>query len=259
MDFRSPSAGNRRRGIFIVGVASALLLVLAVLIVSSRRSSLAGISPKPGGPPPPSLADLGWVETSEGDFERKSVDVVGSRLRLRAGTRGTKSSIVKFMGVRRREAIDLKPGTRISVDLDWNRQENGSGLSAGIVLTPASTDGNPYQLAAGLWVEFKGVPPGRHARRVIGLRRDFAHHHLDMEGWPDRNKGGRPIGVQKLAIEIGEGGSFKVIENGAAVYQSAPGVLAFDRAFVYLQLSSVAGHPPREVYFGNIEIPSPGP
>src|SRR5687767_8519328 len=124
MDFRSPSAGNRRRGIFfIVGAASVLLLLLVALIAYARRSTPGGFLAFPGGPSAPSLADLGWIETSEGDFERRSVEVAGSRLRLRAATRHTKSTTAKFMGVRRREAIDLKPGTRVSVDLDWNRQE----------------------------------------------------------------------------------------------------------------------------------------
>jgi len=257
MDFRSPSAGNRRRGIFfIVGAASVLLLLLVALIVYARRSTPGGFLAIPGGPQAPSLADLGWITTSEGDFEHHSVEVAGSRLRLRASTARTRPSTVKFMGVRRREEIALKPGTRVSVDLDWNRQENGSGLSAGIVLAPAATEGNPFQLASCVWVEFKGVPPGRRARRVIGRRHDFAHHHLDMEGWPDRNKEGRAIGVQKLQIEIGEGGSFRVMENGALVYESGPGVLTFDRAYVYLQMSSNPGYAAREVYFGNVEIPT---
>jgi hypothetical protein len=256
MNFESP-AGPRRRGIFILGLASASVLALVILLAIYRRADSA--------PPPPPRATTGddaWETTSEGEFEERSAHFTGSRLKLRASTRHKPGDSVKFpradpsrfVGVRRREEVRLTPGTRISVDLDWNNQGNGSGLSAGIVLSPLVTKGNPYIQPACLWVEYIGVPPGKNARRVIGVREASNHRHLDSEGWPDQNREGRPIGLQKLEIRIGEGGSFRIFENGVEAYASGPKALAFDRAYVYLQMSSRSNYPPREVFFDNLVV-----
>jgi hypothetical protein len=255
MNFRSPTAGPRRWGIFVLVAGSAALVALVAILASSRRGPDPSATPrKPARPS--SLDGSGWELTSEGEFEEHSAELLGSRLRLRAASRHSRDETTKFLGVRHRDEIKLTPGARVRVDLDWNRQSNGSGLTAGIVLAPAFTTGNPLKLPAGLWVEFIGVPPGRNARRVIGMRESSRHRTLDSEGWPDRDRTGRAIGVQRLEILIGEGGSFRVLENGQEVYASPSKALPFDRARVYLQMSTRPNYPPREIFFDNIVIES---
>jgi hypothetical protein len=249
------SVPTRRRAILAIAPASVVLMAGVAIFVMSRRTdggagAVADGAAAPGG--------IDWETTSEGDFESRHADTSGSRIVLRAATRGTVADTVKFLGVRRRKEIRLTPGARIAVDLDWNRQANGSGLSAGLVLSPEATQGNPLANASAFWVEFIGVPPGRNARRVIGLRSDSQSRTLDKEGWPEENREGREIGVQRIEIEIGEKKEIRVLENGVPVYSSAPDALGFDRGYLYLQISSRANYPPREVAFVPISVRSGG-
>lgn len=250
----SPAA-SPRRGILIIVLACASVLAFAVLFII-ERSPRSGLRPSPG-----QLGDGSWVVTSSGIFEERFAEFTGSRLRLRVATRPLRGEPLKFpdnqaerfLGARTREPVSLKPGSRLSVDLDWNNQANGSQLTAGLVLSPAAiTDGNPYALSQCAWVEFIGVPPGKKARRVIGVREADHHRHLDSEGWPDTNREGRPIAVQRIEIRVEKDGLFRVFENGVEAYVSPPGTLKFDKAYLYLQVSSRANYPPREVFFDNI-------
>ena len=250
MNFGSPAAAPRRWGIFILVAGAAALAALVTQVVLFRPADAGA----PAGRPAP-IGDRRWAPTSDGDFEEQAADFNGSRLRLRAATRRTRTDTVKFLGMRLRDPVRLTAGARISVDLDWNRQANGSGLTAGLVVSPHKTDGNPFLLPETLAIEFIGVPPGKNARRVIGLRENSHHRHLDAEGWPDLNREGRPIGVQRIEIRMGTDGAFTVFENGSEAYASPPGTLAFfDEAYVYLQMSSRPNYPPREVFFDNIEV-----
>ena len=254
MKLGSPAA-NPRRGILIIALACASVLAFIVLFIIDR-------SPKTGPQPSPGqLGDGSWVVTSSGIFEERLAEFTGSRLRLRVATRPLRGEPVKFpnnemsrfLGARTREKVSLKPGARLSVDLDWNKQANGSQLTAGLVLSPvAITDGNPFGLPQCAWIEFIGVPPGKNARRVIGVREDDHHRHLDAEGWPDTNREGRPIAVQRIEIRVEKDGQFRVFENGEEAYVSPPGTLKFDTAYLYLQVSSRPNYPPREVFFDNI-------
>lgn len=225
---------------------------VAIFVMSRRTDPGAGAvaagAAAPGG--------IDWEPTHEGDFETHAVDTSGSRIVLRAATRGTSGDTVKFMGVRRRREIRLTPGAKIAFDIDWNRQANGSGLSAGFVLSPDATDGNPLANDAAFWVEFIGVPPGKKARRVIGSRTGSRSRLLDQERWPDENREGREIGVQRIEIEVGEKNEVRVSENGIPVFTSEPGALGFDKGYLYLQLSSRSNYPPREVAFSPLIIHS---
>jgi len=249
MNFGSPTAAPRRWGIFIVVAGAAALAALVTQVVLFRRAD-SGATATPRTP----KGDLPWEPTSDGDFEEQAADFNGSRLRLRAATRRTRTDTVKFLGMRLRDPVRLTAGARISVDLDWNRQANGSGLTAGLVVSPHKTAGNPFLLAETLAIEFIGVPPGKNARRVISRRERSQHRHLDTEGWPDSNRDGRPIGVQRLEIRIGTDGAFRIFENGVEAYVSESKALGYDQAYVYLQMSSRPNYPPREVYFDHIDV-----
>jgi hypothetical protein len=245
----------RRRAILVIAPASALLLGLAAFWASQRHeATLKEPVSKPSALTPMSRE---WEVTSEGDFEQSSVKLIGTRIRLRCATRGTQGGSAKVMGVRRCEEIDLGRGTRISVDLDWNRQANGSGMSAGIVLAPAVTQGNPFALDQALWLEYVGIPPGHNGRRVIAMREEGDTRYLDTEGWPESNRQGRKIGLQKIVIEIGADGSVRFFENGELVCGVPPRTLKFKKGYLYLQVSSRSNYPPREIFFDGVKVETP--
>ena len=132
----------RTSGLLIPFAAGGLGLALLIGLLLLYRSA------------PPQKPDIdpssGWTETfaadaldpdlwpgvTAGDFSESKVDIFQGRLRLRCATIGTDDQTVKFLGVRRTGTIPLVPGTRISVDLDWNNQQNGTYLAAALVLAP---------------------------------------------------------------------------------------------------------------------------
>lgn len=199
-----------------------------------------------------------WVTTLAGDFKERIVDVVGkngpeSRLRIRANTMGTHPKTVKFLGARTVRSFSLAGEVRITVELDWNGQKNGSYMTAGVVLCPSATTGNPLKERDWLKVEYVGVPPGRNARMVVGTSKAGRELTLYTEGWPQKNRKGRSISVQTITIVIRDG-SFQVFENGELRYDSNGVRLSFDSAHVYLQMSSHSNYRAREVYFDNLRV-----
>jgi hypothetical protein len=200
-----------------------------------------------------------WERTFDGDGREWSAEVVPGearaplRLRLRADTRGTRDDTVKWLGVRTVRPIPLREGTRIVVRLDWGEQANGSYLTAGIVLSPHATGGNPRATPDWLEVAYAGVPPGRNARMVVGLARNGRERTVTTEGWPDRNRQGRRIGVQELSLRV-RNGSLEVREGSRQVWTSEPDELALGEAYLYLQMSSHSNYPARSIYFERVEV-----
>jgi hypothetical protein len=168
-----------------------------------------------------------WEVTAEGDFRDRDVDVldvkkrgVGDfRLRLRADTRGARDGTVKVLGVRGARKIPLGEATRISAELDWNEQANGSYLSAALVLAPTATSMNPLTSLDWVKVEYVGVPPGQNARLVVGVKVEGRERTVYAEGWPDTNRAGRNIALQQVMIAVRDR-AFQVCENGQLVYDS---------------------------------------
>jgi hypothetical protein len=202
-----------------------------------------------------------WVRTVDGDFGKHVADVVDVsphgahdfRLRLRADTRGTRDDTVKFLGVRTRERFAIRDGTRITIELDWNDQANGSYLSAALILAAEPTEENPLRGRNWLKAEYVGVPPGRKARLAVVACVDGRERTLYTEGWPETNRTGRKIGALELSI-VFRGSSFEVRENGDLLFEAADTPLGFDAAYLYLQLSSHSNYPPREVFFDDVRV-----
>jgi hypothetical protein len=205
-----------------------------------------------------------WAVTAEGDFRDRVVDVLDVkkrgpgdfRLRLRADTRGTWDETVKVLGVRSIGKIRLDVPTRISGELDWNKQANGSYLSAALILAPTAASTNPLTGADWVKVEYVGVPPGQNARLVVAIKVAGRERTVYAEGWPDTNRAGRNIALQQVMITIRDGG-YQVWENGQLVYDSEGTALSFAAAYLYLQLSSHSNYPAREIYFDNIRVTGP--
>ena len=186
-------------------------------------------------------------------FNERVVDVVpDGRLRLRANTMGTRDDSVKFLGVRARRSFDVGTGLCIAVTLDWNDQQNGSYLSAGLIVAEEETDGNPVRGENWLAVEYVGVPPGRKARMQIRSSRKGRVRTLEDEGWPDEQRTGRTIGEAHLRLWFAPD-SFRLWEDDRLVHTSQrPSSL--ERVFLYLQLSSHSNYPAREIYFDDDAI-----
>jgi hypothetical protein len=186
-------------------------------------------------------------------FKKRSVDLLNGRLRLQADTRDTRDDTVKFLGVRSITAFRLGRETRVTTDLDWNDQANGSYLTAGIVLSPVLTVGNPLSAPDLLRIEYIGVPPGRNGRIVVVTKNAGREQYLFTEGWPEVQREGRRIGLQHLEILLRDG-SLQVWENKRLLYESKEKAVLFDRAHLYLQMSSHSNYPPREVFFKNVRV-----
>jgi len=205
-----------------------------------------------------------WVVTAEGDFREQRVDVVDvarrnprdHRLRVRLDTRDTRDDTVKFLGVRSTAPIRLARRARVDVQIDWNDQANGSYLTAGVLLAPKATEGNPLRTANWLKVEYVGVPPGRNARLLVTASVEGRERQLHDEGWPKVNREGRRIAVQNLTILL-RGPSFEVWENDRLACRAARAVLPFEGAHLYLQVSSHGNYPTREVFFDEIRVSAP--
>jgi hypothetical protein len=213
-----------------------------------------------------------WERTHQGDFREWSVEVVDSirrrtaspdaaaaplspiyRLRLRADTRGTRDDTVKFLGARAVPPITLRDGREIVVQLDWGNQTNGSYLTAGVVLSPHVTQGNPLTTDDWLSVTYVGVPPGRHGRMVVALKSRGRERTVDAEGWPDTGREGRPLGIQLVRLRC-RNHAIEVWEGDRRVWASAPDEVAFDTAYLYLQMSSHSNYPPRAIYFDTVRV-----
>jgi hypothetical protein len=249
-----------RRTVLIVAPASAAFVALVALAAASARSAPDGPAssrkPDSRGAATATLSAQGWEIISEGDFEERTADSIGSRVRLRAATRGTRSDSVKFLGVRSQQVFRLEKGTTITADLDWNDQANGSYLSAGLALAPPAASGNPNAMADSLRIEYIGVPPGKNARLVIAARQAGREQYLHKEGWPEVNREGRKIGRQRLQLVIGKAGAFSVLENGKAVFESKADALPLEAGRLTFYLTLHSNYPPREVFFDNVRVES---
>jgi hypothetical protein len=231
-------------------------LLLTALAAASAKTITAWTENFAGGHLDPNR----WQLTTDGDFREWDVSVAGVpagagafRLGLSADTQGTRDDTVKFVGVRSISPIRLDGEVRVSVDLDWNKQSNGSYLSAAVVLSPYATSESPLKLADWFKVEYVGVPPGTNARMVIGLKSGGQERTLHNEGWPETNRAGRTIGLQHLVIVFHDQ-NVQVRENDQLVYDSKQRVADFNSAFLYLQMSSHSNYPRRTIYFGDIRV-----
>ena len=202
-----------------------------------------------------------WQITRAGDFRKSKIDVIeldpqkklGFRLRLRADTIGTDDSTVKFHGVRSVRQINFSDGAVITVDLDWNNQTNGSYLTAAVYFCPTLTEGNPREEPDWLRLEYVGVPPGKNARATVASSVQGRIRWLYTEGWPDKQRTGRKIGLQHLAFLI-DPQRLTILENDRELFRTDVHRLSFTQGYLYLQMSSHSNYPAREIYFGNITI-----
>ena len=205
-----------------------------------------------------------WQITSANDFREKVVDLFDRsadttafdrQLRLRADTVDTSGDTIKYLGIVSTRSVDLSERKRIELDLDWNRQTNGSYLSAGIYLAPTITSLIPKSERDWVNFEYIGVPPGRNARSVVSTQSNGAFRTLFNEGWPHEQRDGRYIDKQRLIIFL-DTQSIRVLENGSLLFEAEDLDLPFSSAYIYLQMSSHSNYPAREVFFDNLRVAS---
>ena len=210
-----------------------------------------------------SLDPQRWERTLDGDFRKQSAEVIanaagpGYRLRLLADTVGTRDDTVKHVGVASRCALPVGSDARLRVRVDWGPPANGSYLAAAILISPHSTTGDPQATDDWLSIGYVGVPPGHNARLLVAARAGGITRTLFTEGWPDRDRQGRP--VARAEIEVAwRGPSLEIRENGRLVLAAAAAEAPFKAAHVYLQLSSHSNYPARAVYFEDLRWRSGG-
>ncbi len=202
-----------------------------------------------------------WTFTISGDLSEQAIDIVrepgtaNGRLRLRAGTLGTRDDSVKFLGVRTTEPIPMERGVRVTAVLDWNGQANGSYLSSELIVSPSGIVGNPLERPDWIRVGYVGVPPGRNARMVVAASVDGRIRTLFDEGWPDENTTGRLIGRQRVTLQLLDG-RIEVTENGSPVFSGALKQATRRPVYVYLQMSSHSNYAPRELFFDDVSVVS---
>jgi hypothetical protein len=245
-------AGRRRAHVIALGVGL-LALSLTRLALADSHGWVEDFAQG-------RLDQIRWQRTVAGDLREWWAEVVeapgrgsGFRLRLRADTRGTRDDTLKFVGVGTVMPIALREGSRVAVRLDWGEQANGSYLTAGLVLSPHATAGNPLDAPDWLQVVYVGVPPGRNARLVVAYRTHGRERTVHTEGWPDTNRQGRRIGVQDLAVRVRDG-AFEVWEGERLVWRSQAGEIAPVPAHLYLQMSSHSNYPARSIHFERVEV-----
>jgi len=250
-----------------VGVLVLAAALFGTILFLSRGRSKSPDGGGPGVPPvlpsrpavsefsddfsSPALDASRWTLCSEGDFKEKTVDILEGRLRLRCGTIGTDDRTVKFLGARSISPLRLGRETRLTAEIDWNKQANGSYLSGALILSPQDTGGNPLTGPDWLRVEYVGVPPGKNGRLVVASRTAGRERYLFTEGWPEKDRQGRAISLQKVELVL-KGGGFELSENGTVVYECKDKVVSFATAHLYIQMSSHSNYPPRQIFFDNV-------
>ena len=205
------------------------------------------------------LDERKWLVTRKSDFAEFAVDIVmpkskegEGQLRLRLGTIGTDDNTVKFLGVASRAPLDLSNKKRLALDFDWNKQSNGCYLTGAIYLCPSLTKHNPADEPQWLRLEYIGVPPGKNARAAVWLKDEGAARWLYDEGWPQEQRIGRTIERPHIEIHL-DNGRWELYEDGKLLYESGEkSRLPFDKAYLYLQISSHSNYAPREIFFDNV-------
>lgn len=208
-----------------------------------------------------------WEVISDGDFTEAIVDVIDAvpgaetdyRLRLRANTIGT-SDPLKYLGVRSKNTVNFDTAKTILFDLDWNKQTNGSYLTASFYLCPTVSK-NPKEENDWLKFEYVGVPPGKNVRINILEKEDGAVRPLLID-WGPRDDNGRPLGIplglssHRINIFLDKS-RVRVVQDDEEVLPLSKHNLTFTTAFIYLQMGSGTNYPSREIYFDNIIVRSP--
>ncbi len=251
-----------KRYILLVGVLSIFLFSVAGCTSIVRRPEVFTEDFEKG------RLDLSrWEVTSDGDFTEAIVDVIDVapggetdyRLRLRANTVGT-SNPLKYLGVRSMNTVNLNTAKTILFDLDWNKQTNGSYLTASFYLCPAKSE-NPKEENDWLKFEYVGVPPGRNVRINILAKVDGVVYPLHVD-WGPRDDNGRPFGYplglssHRISLFLDKS-RMRVVQDKEEIFPLSKHNLEFTTAYIYLQMSSGTNYPSREIYFDNIIVRSP--
>ena len=214
-----------------------------------------------------SLDTSKWRITKDGDFNQFAVDVkdidssddVDYRFRLMANTVGT-SDPVKYLGIRSQMKIDFSHPREIAFDLDWNAQQNGCYLTAGLYICPVESE-NPKKEKDWVRFEWVGVPPGKNIRTNVWSSANGAMKELYTD-WGPEGENGKPQGwpVKPGNHRI----KFLLDSKGIRVWADSKQLchvlhsLSFTSGYIYLQISSGTNYHAREVYFDNIIVTTVG-
>jgi hypothetical protein len=166
------------------------------------------------------------------------------------------SDSVKYLGVRSIEKIDFNTCKEISFDLDWNNQQNGCYLTAALYICPTESQ-NPKKEKDWIEFEWSGTPAGKNIRvnvltNVNGVRKKL---YVNSETQQEEDK------LHGWQVKPGNH-QIKLLIDSKSILTWADGkqlcdalhLLDFTSGYLYLQLSSGANYPSREVYLDNIMV-----
>ena len=237
-------------------IANILLCGLALMVAVIAQGAITETFDGP-------LTDAQWIVVRSGDAQESVADVVDGRLHLRLNTLGTRDDTVKYLGIRTPQALDISEGVEIRYTLDWNQQENGCYLGAGLVLCPtapevtdpithvtsaAAPDGEPTFLV----FDDLGVPPGKNLRAFCTLKRNKLDRYLFTDGWP-KNKTGRELNLIHMRLQLTPQ-TLRIWENDTLLTEITNLKLPFTQTYLYLRLQSHSNYPAREVYFDDFSV-----
>ena len=199
-----------------------------------------------------------WNAIKDGDFKQFSTDVKNInnngekdyQLNLMANTMET-SDQVKYLGIRNLQKIDFSEAKEVSCDLDWNDQQNGCYLTAGLYICPIESQ-NPKKEKDWIGFEWTGVPPGKNIRNSVLASTDGAMKELYTDWGPDRQGWPVKLGSYKIKLLLDSKGIRVWADSKQLCYVPYP--LNFSSGYIYLQISSGTNYPSREVYFDNITV-----
>lgn len=235
---------------WIVPGSAVVVTAIAVVALAARREA-----PSRAAVPADTLEKFPiWAPVAAGDVKSSSAEFVESdRVRLSLNTLGTNDASVKFIGLRNPRAISLSRRVSFGARLEWTDYPNAAYMSAGLVLSPEVTQGNPLEGPDWIKIQVVGVPPSRRARLLIAHRSGGLERNLFTDGWPE-DREGRDISSIELEVALEEG-RCGVARDGVPVYESGAPLFRFPVAHLYLLMSSHSNYPERSVHFSRLRLP----
>lgn len=146
-----------------------------------------------------------------------------------------------------------EPAT-IHVEMDWLEAKNASYLQMGLLLVPEGVkNGSDPRLAErNVALVFVGVPPSVNGRRELRIRKASSTVWEDLEGWPEREREGRPLGRITIELVVSDD-ALRLREKGRPELV-AKHLIGFTKGRLLLFVSSQSNAPLRWGGFRNLRV-----
>ena len=187
--------------------------------------------------------------------DKGALKVEETGLRMELETYGRRHDEVSVVAAAWKPAIDFLAETQtITLGFDWLEDSNAAYLSAGLAIIPedAPLEGDPRDLTEVTHLSFIGVGPGASARRELLVQRKGQEIVRDTEGWPEKDKDGRPL--TKVVVKLMVTGTLVRIEEEGRSAVSVPADLGFARGRLVVFMASHSNSMRRAVRFTQLRV-----